>query len=94
MPEKQIIPASMMLPNKLFIIPLSGNPIYPGIFTPMMLSEAQDIALADESMSGDSMLGFLLLRSNESQNTDADELYTIGTAAKIIKRINLPDGGI
>ena len=32
MPEKEIVPAAQILPDKLFIIPLSGKPIFPGIF--------------------------------------------------------------
>lgn len=94
MQEKEIIPASMMLPNKLFIISLAGNPIFPGIFTPLMLSDANDINLVNEVMNGDNMLGFLLLKNTDTEPHTADDLHAMGTAAKIIKRINLPDGGI
>ena len=38
MPEQTIVPIEQLLPNKLFMIPLMGRPIFPGIFTPVMIN--------------------------------------------------------
>ena len=43
MAEKEIIPADQILPHKLHIIPMKGNPIFPGIFTPLMITSEEDI---------------------------------------------------
>jgi ATP-dependent Lon protease len=52
MADKQIIPADQILPNKLFIIPLKGKPIFPGIFTPIMIADNDDIDfLTNENVS-------------------------------------------
>ncbi|MBN2050121.1 MAG: endopeptidase La [Spirochaetales bacterium] len=94
MPDKQIIPVDQILPIKLFIIPISGNPIFPGIFTPMMIQSRNDIKVIDEAMSSDSMIGLVLLANEETDSPRGEDLYKVGTVAKIVKRINLPDGGI
>ena len=50
MPGNQIIPVEHTLPNKLLIIPLLGKPIFPGIFTPMMMASGEDIAVVEKSL--------------------------------------------
>ncbi|WP_028972453.1 endopeptidase La [Spirochaeta cellobiosiphila] len=91
--EKQIIPADSVLPNKLLLIPLLGKPIFPGIFTPLMISSKEDVAVIDQAMEGDKVIGLVLLK-NEEEDDIPNNLYQIGTVAKIVKRINLPDGGL
>jgi len=43
MSNHDILPADQILPNKLIIIPLTGNPIFPGIFTPLVIEDEQDM---------------------------------------------------
>ncbi len=93
-PTKQIIPVEHILPNKLFIIPLLGKPIFPGIFTPLMIASQEDISVIEQSLSTDSLIGLILVKTEELEaRPTAADLYTVGTVAKIIKKINLPDGG-
>jgi len=92
MAENEIIPIEQLLPNKLPIIPLSGRPIFPGIFTPIMIGNTEDVKVIEEALSGDGMVGLVMIK-NEFERPKADDLHAVGTAAKIVKRINLPDGG-
>ncbi len=97
MPDKQIIPTDQVLPHKLYIIPLSGKPIFPGIFTPLMITSQDDANVVVKTLSGDGFIGLVLTQTGESQEGEkqtSDDLYRVGTAAKIIKKVNLPDGGI
>ncbi len=89
-----IIPADQILPAKLLVIPLSGKPIFPGIFTPMMITSQEDIAVIEQSLAADSMIGLTLLKEEDTQSPSGDDLYSVGTVAKIMKKINLPDGGV
>ncbi len=90
-----IVPAAQVLPAKLIIVPLVGKPIYPGIFTPVMISSDTDLATAQQALEGDNMIGLVMTREAEPDAPPAgNDLREIGTAAKIVKRINLPDGGM
>jgi len=82
------------LPNKLLIIPLLGKPIFPGIFTPMMMASGEDIAVVEKSLAGDSLIGMVLMKPEDADKPAAADLYSVGTVARIVKKINLPDGGI
>jgi len=94
MPGNQIIPVEHTLPNKLLIIPLLGKPIFPGIFTPMMMASGEDIAVVEKSLAGDSLIGMVLMKPEDADKPAAADLYSVGTVARIVKKINLPDGGI
>jgi ATP-dependent Lon protease len=93
MSENEIIPIDQILPNKLPVIALVGRPIFPGIFTPIMIANPPDMQIIEQAMAADGMLG-LVLAKEEADAYNSENLYPVGTVAKIMKRINLPDGGI
>lgn len=94
MSEKNVIPAEQFLPDRLFIIPLTGKPIFPGIFTPIMIDSEEDVAVIEKAIEDNSMIGLCLIKDEEQENITYEDIYSVGTMAKIVKKINLPDGGI
>jgi ATP-dependent Lon protease len=94
MSDHTIVPADQTLPTRLFVVPMRGKPIFPGILTPLMLPSAQDADTVEKAVAADSFLGLVLAKSDDVENPLADDLFDVGTAAKIIRRINLPDGGV
>ncbi|MDR2542521.1 MAG: endopeptidase La [Treponema sp.] len=93
MSEQSIIPIDQLLPNKLPLVALLGRPIFPGIFTPIMIGNLTDVKIVEDAYSGDGLIGLIMLL-NETDTPAITDLYKIGTAAKIVKKINLPDGGV
>lgn len=66
MAKTEIIVANKDLPSELFIIPIASKPIFPGIFTPILVNEADDIALVEKAYSGDRTIGLVLTRDNSA----------------------------
>ncbi|HUX41050.1 MAG TPA: endopeptidase La [Rectinemataceae bacterium] len=93
MAENEIIPIDLILPGKLPLIPLMGRPIFPGIFTPIMIGNPDDVKIIEEAVVGDGMIGLIMIKS-EVEKPKGEDLHAVGTVAKIMKRINLPDGGV
>jgi ATP-dependent Lon protease len=89
-----MIPADQVLPNRLHILSLSGRPIFPGIFTPFMLSDATDMQTAEAALKGHGFVGLVLKKEEDNGSPAPEDFHEVGTAAKIIRKINLPDGGI
>ena len=87
------LPAEQILPNKLYIVPISGRPIFPGIFTPLMINNQEDTKVIEKACDGDNYIGIVMLKNEVEKPTLAD-VHDVGTVARIIKKINLPDGGI
>lgn len=88
-----ILPVDQILPNKLNIIPIQGRPVFPGAFTPLMVSSTEDVNAVEMAYDNDGFIGIVMTKI-DSDKPALSELYQVGTVARIIKKINLPDGGI
>ncbi|MDR2158792.1 MAG: endopeptidase La [Treponema sp.] len=93
MADQSLVPIDQNLPNKLPLVALMGRPIFPGIFTPIMIGNPVDVKVIDDAVAGDALIGLVMLQ-NETDTPAIGDLYRVGTAAKIVKKINLPDGGV
>ncbi|MDR0759751.1 MAG: endopeptidase La [Treponema sp.] len=93
MSEQSVVPIDQILPNKLPLVALMGRPIFPGIFTPIMIGNPVDVKVIDDAVAGDGLIGLVMLQ-NETETPAITDLYRTGTAAKIVKKINLPAGGV
>ena len=93
MKEPEIVPLEQTLSNKIPIVPILGHPVYPGVFTPLMINSPDDLKAVEEAYSGNGFIGVVMLK-NEAESPTIKDLYSVGTVARIIKKINLPDGGL
>ena len=87
------LPVREELPDRLYIIPIGGRPIFPGIFTPLMINNPDDTKVVEEAYKNDGFIGIVMLK-NEVEHPTLADIYDVGTVARIIKKINLPDGGV
>lgn len=88
-----IIPTENMLPDRLLLIPLQSRPIFPGIFTPLMINAPEDVKVVEKAYEEGGFIGIVMLK-NDAENPSALDMHKVGTAARILKKVNLPDGGI
>ncbi|NLA92461.1 MAG: endopeptidase La, partial [Spirochaetales bacterium] len=94
MAEQELMPIEQTLPRNLFVLPLAGNPIFPGLFTPLSIESREDVEIVNQAMNHGGDLGLLLMKDDSKVEYEGENLYRVGTVAKIIKRIKLPDGGM
>jgi ATP-dependent Lon protease len=96
MSEEQnvIVPVHQLLPEELFIIPIKQRPIFPGMVSPLIITGKDFSSKVENILKKTTYLGLLIQRDNIDKAEDPDNLYSVGTAIKVIKSVNLPDGGI
>jgi ATP-dependent Lon protease len=92
--ENDLISIDQVLPKQLYIIPIRYRPIFPGIITPLIISQGRFTEAVDKIISNTRAMGLVLLNKDETDDIKPTDIYTFGTAAKILKKINLPDGGV
>ncbi len=92
--EKELISIDQVMPKQLFIIPIRYRPIFPGIITPLIISKGRFADAVDQVLNSTRSIGLVLLKDDEVEDIRNENLYRIGTGAKILKKIKLPDGGI
>jgi len=92
--DNQVIAATEALPHHIYVLPLQGKPIFPGIFTPIMITESVDIAVVNKALETHKVIGLVLTNDPTTESPNPDELHRIGTAARIVKSITLPENGV
>ena len=91
--DSGLVIVEQVLPIRLPIIPLHLRPVFPGMLTPVMIDGKKLIGTVDYALDHDGYIGLVLTKKSEEE-VSKGELYQIGTVAKIIKKINLPDGSV
>ena len=79
-------------PNTLPILPIRNTVLFPGVVLPITVGRKKSIQLVKKAYKGDRIIGVVAQKNNTVEEPDIDDLYQIGTVAKIIKMIVLPDG--
>ena len=89
--EEGLVIAADMLPSQLPIIPLRPRPSFPGLLIPLALSGSLQIAAVRQAMdTGSQALGLIMVQDMDQEDA-ADNLCTIGVAAKILKILHSDD---
>jgi len=73
------------LPSELPILPLRNSVFFPGAVMPLTIGRAKTIRLIEDATRESSLLGIVTQRAPEIDDPATEDLYEIGTAARIIK---------
>ena len=76
------------------ILPLRNNVLYPGVVMPLVIGRPRSLKLFKELGGKDDLLGVLTQREAETDDPGPADLYSVGTTARILNRVEQPDGSI
>ncbi len=83
------------LPDELPILPLKDTVVYPSAVSPLGVGKDRSIQLIDEVMRGGSRLvGLVAQKDADIEVAGADDCYRIGTVARIVRLLRIPDGTV
>jgi len=88
-----LVVVDQILPVRLPILPLFSRPVFPEMLTPVIVTDDRLVRIIRFAQENGGYIGLLLTR-NEQGDIDPDNLYDVGVVAKILKRVNLPDGSV
>ena len=80
------------LPKDLPILPIRNTVLFPGVVLPITVGRTKSIRLVKKAYKGDRIIGVLAQKNMKTEEPKFKDLYEIGTIAKILKMIVLPDG--
>ncbi|MFH1719443.1 MAG: endopeptidase La [Planctomycetota bacterium] len=83
-----------ILPEVIGILPIRNAVAYPGTVTPLAIGRKASKTLLAEATPNESVIGLLTQRNPETDRPDFNDLYSVGTAATILKVTKLPQGSI
>ena len=82
------------VPEILPILTLRSSVLFPGAITPITVGREKSIRLVREVNERNGLLGAVLQRESEVEDPAPDDMYKVGTAARIIKILEMPNGNL
>ncbi len=81
------------IPEELPILPLRNTVLFPGVVIPITVGRDKSIKAVSDAYKADKLVGVLAQKDSSVEEPGINDLVNIGTVARIIKLIKMPDGG-
>ncbi len=82
-----------VMPTELPLLPLRNTVLFPGVVIPITVGRDKSILAVNDAYKTDKLIGVVAQKDSGIEEPLVADLQTIGTVAKIIKLIKMPDGG-
>src|SRR5207302_9081155 len=79
------------IPEELSILPVRGLVIFPGTVVPLNVQRAPSLKLLDDTLPRTKVIGLLTQRDETKEDPEPQDLYSIGTAALVLKLLRQSD---
>ncbi len=80
------------LPSELSILPLRNTVLFPGVVIPITAGRDKSIKLLQKANKEDKIIGVISQSDAENEDPGRDDIYRIGTIARILRMFKMPDG--
>jgi len=85
--------ADTVIPDELSLLPLRNTVLFPGVVLPITVGRDKSIKAVNDAYKADKLVGVVAQKDSAVEDPAVTDLEDIGTVAKIIKLIKMPDGG-
>ena len=90
----QVLEDSPRIPDVLPVLPLRDVVVYPYVILPLSVSREKSLRAVDTALVESRMILLLSQKQMEMDDPGPEDLYTVGTAALIMRVLKLPDGRV
>ena len=80
------------LPEVLSILPLTNTVLFPGVVIPINAGSDKSIKLIKDSNKSNKLIGVVAQKNIKVENPNIENIYGVGTVAKILRVLKMPDG--
>ncbi|MEI6092443.1 MAG: endopeptidase La [bacterium] len=91
--EKILAQTDKVLPLTLPVVHLNNTPVFPGLVAPIILPQGPLVKAVEIAMSQTGYVSLLMVKGDKNNNPGIHDLYSVGVTAKILKKINMSEGG-
>lgn len=74
------------------ILALKNTVLFPGVVIPITVGRDKSVLAVKKAFETDKLIGVISQKDQKVEDPDLEDLYSIGTIAKIIKMLKMPDG--
>ena len=83
-----------MITKSLPLLPLRDIVVFPGMVAPLFVGRKQSVNALNHIMTGDKKIFLLTQKDSDVENPNSENLFKVGTIAKVLQLLKLPDGTI
>ncbi|WEK38185.1 MAG: endopeptidase La [Candidatus Pseudobacter hemicellulosilyticus] len=83
----------IVIPAELPLLPLRNTVLFPGVVLPITVGRDKSIKAVNDAYRTDKLVGVVAQKDSNVEDPVISDLEDIGTVARIIKLIKMPDGG-
>lgn len=83
----------LTVPDIIPLLPLRNTVLFPGVVIPITVGRDKSIKAVQDAYKGDKLIGVVAQKDSNIEDPSTADLVQIGTVAKIVKLIKMPDGG-
>jgi ATP-dependent Lon protease len=80
------------VPEILPILPIRNTVLFPGVVVPITAGRDKSIKLIKDANKGNKTIGVVAQKNENVENPTLKDLYSVGTVARILKVLKMPDG--
>jgi ATP-dependent Lon protease len=81
------------VPAEISLLPLRNTVLFPGVVLPITVGRDKSIKAVNDAYRGDKLIGVVAQKDSNVEDPAVTDLENIGTIARIVKLIKMPDGG-
>src|SRR5215207_1157699 len=81
------------VPAEIALLPLRNTVLFPGVVLPITVGRDKSIKAVNDAYKGDKLVGVVAQKDSDIEDPTVTDLEDIGTIARIVKLIKMPDGG-
>jgi len=81
------------IPDEISLLPLRNTVLFPGVVLPITVGRDKSIKAVNDAYKADKLIGVIAQKDTNVEDPETKDLESVGSIAKIIKLIKMPDGG-
>ena len=78
-------------PESMPLLALKNTVLFPGVVIPITVGREKSVKAVQKAYKGNKLIGVLSQKDSKEENPSSDDLYKVGTVARILKLIKMPD---
>ncbi len=82
----------LTIPEVLPVLPLKETVVYPFSVQPLGVGQERSIRLIDDVMRGDRLVALVAQKTADVEQAGPDEIFKVGTVARVGRMFRMPDG--
>ena len=93
-PNSDSNPESFKLPDEIGILPIRSAVAYPGTVMPLAVGRDRSKKLVTDIAPKETVFGLVAQKNPEIESPSPSDMYRVGTAASVLKVIQMPHGSV